>query len=187
MFRVSWCAFCSMSLLFDYMCVRLLLISWSIAGVPSSARRFRASLLLHTTCVRSWCTWRASCVAAKHKNKNRKHKNLTEYFVVLASCILQWRSTSKVVQGAAPLPTSCPCSLACLLCANEVGFCQSWALRFLVVRETWLWDLLTRGNMPAHKPCELLCPLARVPTSGSSSHLRRQRSGTVSWGLLVRD
>jgi hypothetical protein len=31
------------------------------------ARRFWATLLLHTTCVRSWWNWRASCVAAKHK------------------------------------------------------------------------------------------------------------------------
>ena len=30
------------------------------------ARCFRATLLLHTTCVRSCCTWRASCVAAKY-------------------------------------------------------------------------------------------------------------------------
>ena len=29
------------------------------------ARRFQASLLLYTTCVRSWCNWRANCVAAK--------------------------------------------------------------------------------------------------------------------------
>jgi len=33
------------------------------------ARRFRASLLLHTTCVRSCCNWRASCVAAKQWKK----------------------------------------------------------------------------------------------------------------------
>jgi len=30
------------------------------------ARRVRAFLLLHITCVRSWCNWRASCVVAKH-------------------------------------------------------------------------------------------------------------------------
>ena len=34
------------------------------------ARRFRASLLLHTTCVRSCCKWRASRVVAKHSKKN---------------------------------------------------------------------------------------------------------------------
>ena len=34
------------------------------------ARRFRATLLLHTTCVHSWCTWRTNCVAA-YKNKSR--------------------------------------------------------------------------------------------------------------------
>jgi len=36
MLRVSWCIFCSISLLFDYMCMRLPFILWSIAGVPSS-------------------------------------------------------------------------------------------------------------------------------------------------------
>jgi len=34
------------------------------------ARRCRATLLLHTTFVRSWCTWRASCVAAYPKKTN---------------------------------------------------------------------------------------------------------------------
>ena len=38
------------------------------------ARRFRDSLLLHTTCVRSCCNWRASCVAAKHQ-KTQRGKN----------------------------------------------------------------------------------------------------------------
>ena len=42
------------------------------AGVPfDSVRRFRASLLLHTTCVHSCCTWRGGCVAVHHKNKNK--------------------------------------------------------------------------------------------------------------------
>ena len=35
MFRVSWCVFCSISLLFDYVCMRLPFIPWSIVGVPS--------------------------------------------------------------------------------------------------------------------------------------------------------
>ena len=49
----------------------------SIAGVPfDSARRFRPTLLLHTTCVRSCCTWRASCVAAF--TKKRKNCNALE-------------------------------------------------------------------------------------------------------------
>ena len=33
------------------------------------AGRFRASPLLHPTCVRSCCNWRASCVATKQKTK----------------------------------------------------------------------------------------------------------------------
>jgi len=36
MLGVSSNVFCSMSLLFDYMCMRLPFLPWSIAGVPSS-------------------------------------------------------------------------------------------------------------------------------------------------------
>jgi len=36
MLRASWCVWRSMSLLFDYMCMRLPFFLWSIAGVPSS-------------------------------------------------------------------------------------------------------------------------------------------------------
>jgi len=43
------------------------------------AGRFRASLLLHTTCVRSWCNWRASCVAAKQPKKQR-HETRSVFF-----------------------------------------------------------------------------------------------------------
>jgi len=35
MLHVSSCVFCSMSILFDYMCMRLPLSPWSIVGVPS--------------------------------------------------------------------------------------------------------------------------------------------------------
>jgi len=34
--RVSWCVWCSLSCLFEYMCTRLPFIWFSIAGVPSS-------------------------------------------------------------------------------------------------------------------------------------------------------
>ena len=45
----------------------------SIARVPfDSVRRFRASLLLHTTCVHLCCNWVVSCVAVyQTKNKSR--------------------------------------------------------------------------------------------------------------------
>jgi len=36
MFRASLCVFCSNFLLFDFMCMRLPFMPWSIAGVPSS-------------------------------------------------------------------------------------------------------------------------------------------------------
>jgi len=46
----------------------------SIARVPfDSTRRFRPTFLLHTTCVRSCCTWCDSCVAAfKKKNMHKE-------------------------------------------------------------------------------------------------------------------
>ena len=40
------------------------------------ARRFRATLILHTTCVRSWCNGCASCVAAKYTHKKKLGKDL---------------------------------------------------------------------------------------------------------------
>jgi len=53
MMHVFECVVCYISLLSVYMCVRSMPLSArSVAGV-SSAGRFRASLLLHITCVRS--------------------------------------------------------------------------------------------------------------------------------------
>ena len=47
----------------------------SIVGVPfDSVRRFRASLLLHTTCMHLCRNWVASCVAV-YQTKNQKTKN----------------------------------------------------------------------------------------------------------------
>ena len=52
--------FCSISLLFLYLRMRMFSNPRPIAGVPFDlAGRFRATLLLHTTCVRSWCNWSA--------------------------------------------------------------------------------------------------------------------------------
>jgi len=56
------CVLCSISLFFVYMCVRM---PQTHGRRSASAKHFRASLLLHTTCVRSCCNWRAICVAAK--------------------------------------------------------------------------------------------------------------------------
>ena len=44
----------------------------SIASVPfHSVGRFRATLLLRTTCMRLWCNWVASCLVAQ-QTKNQK-------------------------------------------------------------------------------------------------------------------
>jgi len=46
----------------------------SIAGVPfDSVRRFRATLLLRTTCMRLWGNWVAGCVAVL-QNKTKQNK-----------------------------------------------------------------------------------------------------------------
>jgi len=49
------------------------------------AQRFRASLLLHTTCNRSWCNWRASCDKYKKKRGGitPSRKQMVIYFVRL--------------------------------------------------------------------------------------------------------
>jgi len=49
-----------------FMCPR------SNAGVPFDSV-IQASLLLHTTCVRSCCNWRANCVAAKQQTKEKQN------------------------------------------------------------------------------------------------------------------
>ena len=64
MFRFSWCVFCSISLLFDCMCIRCHEVHGPLRECLR-ARHFRATLSLRTTCVHSCCNWRASCVAAK--------------------------------------------------------------------------------------------------------------------------
>jgi len=63
--RVYGCVFCSVPLLSVYLCVRMPHSLRSIALRDClRARRFWATLLLHTTCARSCCTWCDSCVAA---------------------------------------------------------------------------------------------------------------------------
>ena len=70
MLRVYGCVFC-LFLFCLYVCVCVYLqIIRSIAGVPfDSAGRLRATRLLRTTCMRSWCNWIASCVAVYQNQK----------------------------------------------------------------------------------------------------------------------
>jgi len=64
-----------------FMCPR------SMAGVPfDSVRRNRAISLLHTTCMRSCCNWRASCVAAQQTKNQKPFSFLAWRF---ASCNLE--------------------------------------------------------------------------------------------------
>ena len=68
----------------------------SIAGVPSSQALASYIILLHTTCVRSCCTWRASGVAAKHQKTKKGRKR--NFFLVLPSS----QSTQSLRVGPAP-------------------------------------------------------------------------------------
>ena len=97
MLRVYGCVFCSIPLLFVYLRMRIFSNLRSIAGVPfDSARRFRASLLLHTTRMRSCCSWSASCVAAeqnKTKTKKLSGLGLCRVFVCIRCRILTGHAT----------------------------------------------------------------------------------------------
>jgi len=67
---VPWCVFCCISLLFDT-CSVLPTMCHGPLRECLRARRFRAqaTLLLHTICGRSCCTWRASCLGQNTKKK----------------------------------------------------------------------------------------------------------------------
>ena len=73
MFRASLCVLCSNFLLFDFMCMRLPFMPWSIAGVPSSQTLPGSPYYCASICARSCCTWRASSVDSKpKKNHDRR-------------------------------------------------------------------------------------------------------------------
>jgi len=82
----------------------------SIVGVPfDSARRFRASLLLHTTCDRSWCNWSDSCVTQLwRQNTKTKNKNSESAQGPNSGHLITTRMRSQrlgVVSGVAALQT----------------------------------------------------------------------------------
>jgi len=60
------------------------------------AGRFRASLIVHTTCVRSWCNWRTSCVAANNNKKNF-HKLACFEIQNHSETIISWTSQGRVL------------------------------------------------------------------------------------------
>jgi len=74
MFRVSWCVFCSISLLFDYMCMRLPFILWSIAGVSSSQALPGFPYYCASICACSCCTWCARCMDSKREKKHQAQR-----------------------------------------------------------------------------------------------------------------
>jgi len=67
-----WMCFLFIPLFFVYLCLRISTNPRSIAGAPfDSARRSWDSLLLRTTCTRSYCTWITNCVmTSQTKNQN---------------------------------------------------------------------------------------------------------------------
>jgi len=70
MLRVSWCVFCSMSLLFHLMCTRVPFIPWYLCGSAFEPGASGLPYYCTSICARSCCTWRATCVDSKPPNKN---------------------------------------------------------------------------------------------------------------------
>jgi len=63
-------------------------------------RRFRASLLLHTTCVRSWCNWHTRCVTTKHVIKKKPSVNIP---ITLRLCIPSDKGFAKCLHTCNPM------------------------------------------------------------------------------------
>ena len=74
--------FCSVPLLLVYVRMRIFESASSIAGLLfDSVGSLRTTSLLRTICIRSWCNWSASCVAA-FETKNQKPKtNFSSLFL----------------------------------------------------------------------------------------------------------
>ena len=84
-----------------FMCPR------STAGVPfDSARRFRASLLLLTTCMRLCCNWVASCVAVQQTKNQKKpwqvNKTKQHYSLINTLKLKKKSNTGSIKQSNTP-------------------------------------------------------------------------------------
>ena len=84
-YKINYCPGCVMFIdvacflmcvLFYFSFVCLHVFAYAIVQGPLQeclrAARFRASLLVHTTCVRSCCNWRSNCVATKQNQKKSR-------------------------------------------------------------------------------------------------------------------
>ena len=118
----------------------------------ASARRFRASLLLHTTCVRSCCTWRASCVCC---------------FVLLVILILG----NCYGPGVIPLQGTWGCRILTLNLNYVAGY--TGPLLFLFERtHNSVTTLITRGLCPGSSVVWAGASLVRVLSDGKISWVR---------------
>ena len=138
---------------FDYMYMRLPLIPWSIAGVPSSR-----ALPYHctSTCVRSWCNWRADCVATKQKKNNQDP--------------LQEFLRAGRFRASLLLRTTCVCS-----CCNLRASC--------VATKLWQQNKKKLSNKRAECDSPTLALYQQEPQSPSRTFLLRV---PVSTSLFVR-
>ena len=116
------------------------------------ARRFWASLLLHTTCVRSCCTWRASCVCC---------------FVLLVILILG----NCYGPGVIPLQGTWGCRILTLNLNYVAGY--TGPLLFLFERtHNSVTTLITRGLCPGISVVWSGASLVRVLSDGKISRAR---------------
>jgi len=98
------CLFLFLPLLFVYLRMRMSSNSRFIPCVPFDlVRILRTTLLLRIICMRSWCNWSVSCVAAsKTKTKNtqkqdcrkkeRRRRKLTARLRLTSSCSLDFET-----------------------------------------------------------------------------------------------
>jgi len=159
------------------------MVHWQSA----SARRFWASLALHTTCDRSWCTGSASCVLAKHKNM---------YIFTYKSHM--WHQTSTRTMQQAHRYTNAYIQATLLTVAAYALHCHSvsaaercWLKPFPTALSTHskvsVWDnmlLATRRGCNVavtNFPPDVLAgrPRARQNTS-AKPNFRRRRLGTAT-------
>ena len=81
MLRVFGCVFSSIPLLFVYLHLRMSSYPRSIAGVPlDSVGRFRDSLLLQTTCMRSCCNFELDCWLCGGITNQTQNKSVVNCF-----------------------------------------------------------------------------------------------------------
>jgi len=117
LFRVSfvypYCVFMDASFVLFLVCLSTCgCVGFQVPGPLRDcprAGRFRASLLLHTTCVRSCCTWRATVAAWWHNNGKKRTLGASNFpisphhFSYVVECFERhWNGAGSDLKGDIP-------------------------------------------------------------------------------------